>query len=333
MKYKIFCIMVLIPFLIMSISGCGHAMIKDEPKILVNDLLDMERGLFKKYSLAPGYTISDLERNIEKNGLKIKVKKDLKKQSTFIVGKDHSLKVMTDTDSIKVNNDNLIITDIEIVPKQKQWTEKSLEQTLSNPLGITVKNNEKIAYYSKFLTITYTKMKKQWIAEKISYHKPQKIIIYSRVDYGIDVNNPREVVKHADYVFAATVMGKNKTRYENESMNFDGSKFAEAYSSYDIAILSNIKGKLPLNKRMTIEKMGGIRKDHSAYDIPEGDIIPKKNKSYIFIAYRQPDDKLLVSGANSTIALEEKYNGRILKNLNQSKIYTKYKKLINVENS
>ncbi|ARM73318.1 TPA_asm: cell surface protein [Listeria monocytogenes] len=134
--------------------------------------------------------------------------------------------------------------------------------------------------------------------------------IYS--DYALDVDNPNEVVGDADFVFVGKVkkeletIYKNKTPMEQEDGTIE--YIGEAYTHYEIEVISNLKNSLDTNKVITIEKQGGLREDGSAYDVFEDDQLPEAGGVYIFNAYKQDDGSLQVAGANSTIILDEKNN-------------------------
>ncbi|MBF2682114.1 cell surface protein [Listeria welshimeri] len=129
-------------------------------------------------------------------------------------------------------------------------------------------------------------------------------------DYTLDVDNPNEVVADADYVFVAKVKKETETIYKNktpmEQENGSIEYIGEAYTQYKIEVISNLKNELETNKEISLEKQGGIREDGSAYDVFEDDQLPIVGEVYIFTAYKQDDDSLLVSGANSTIPFDEK---------------------------
>ncbi|MBK2002720.1 cell surface protein [Listeria ivanovii subsp. londoniensis] len=132
--------------------------------------------------------------------------------------------------------------------------------------------------------------------------------IYS--DYTLDVDKPEEVVGDADYVFVGEVTKEIGTNYKNktpiEQANGEIEYIGEAYTQYELDVITNLKNELPTAENISIEKQGGLREDGSAYDVFEGDQLPKVGQIYIFTAYEQDDDSLLVAGANSTISFDEK---------------------------
>lgn len=149
-------------------------------------------------------------------------------------------------------------------------------------------------------------------------------------NFNINVNNPKAVVGDADYVFLGKVVERKKTIYKNEvplETKDGGVKYSgEAYTLYDVSVIDNIKNKLKMDENISIKKLGGIRKDGSAYDIFESDSLPEEGKTYIFIAYTQDDGSLLVSGPNSNIEIQQK--AKMLNSVTSSKIYTKYKNVV-----
>lgn len=64
-----------------------------------------------------------------------------------------------------------------------------------------------------------------------------------------------------------------------------------------------------MNNEITIHKFGGIRKDKSAINILENDLLLEEGREYLFIAYTQNDGSLLISRENSNIPLNrDNYN-------------------------
>lgn len=147
--------------------------------------------------------------------------------------------------------------------------------------------------------------------------------------YDLNIDNPLEVVGDSDYVFVGKVSKNTGTRYENpvpiEISTGEVKYIGEAYTQYEVEVISNIKNDLVINKPIKIEKLGGIREDGSAYDVLEEDVLPEVGKTYVFVAYAQPDGSLLVSGANSNIEFDESskelLNDKLLENTEEYKQY------------
>lgn len=147
--------------------------------------------------------------------------------------------------------------------------------------------------------------------------------------YAMDVYNPVEVVKEADYVFAGHVESLDGTIYkrkiwsrqENGKLVYSG----DAYTEYTVTVQSNLKKKLPVGETIVLSKMGGIREDGSGYDLFEDDFLPEVGKNYIFIANEQADGSLIVSGANSNIEINESNLKSVaaIKSAKEYKIYEK----------
>jgi len=126
----------------------------------------------------------------------------------------------------------------------------------------------------------------------------------------VDVDNSKEVVGDADYVFMGKVVEQTGTIYKNkipiEQENGDVLYIGSAYTNYTVSVIENIKNELVTDKNISISKAGGLREDFSAYDIFEDDVLPEVGKTYIFIAYAQDDGSLLVSGPYSNILITNK---------------------------
>ncbi|MBC1534285.1 cell surface protein [Listeria seeligeri] len=148
-------------------------------------------------------------------------------------------------------------------------------------------------------------------AEKADTTEEKKIPTYSiQADYTVNVDNPNEVVGDSDYVFVGKVKSETGTTYKNkvplEKEDGTVGYVGEAFTHYEVEVLSNLKNELVTNQVIPIDKQGGIREDGSAYDVFDDDQLPEAGKVYIFTAYTQDDGSLLVAGANSTISFDEK---------------------------
>lgn len=126
-------------------------------------------------------------------------------------------------------------------------------------------------------------------------------IAYTQGTFVIDVNNPREVVGDADYVFLGMVNEMIGTQYKGEP------GYTLPYTNYNITVLENIKGELTTNTPLAIQKDGGINEDKTMISIFEDDILPQAGNMYIFSAYVQMDGTLLVVGPNSNIPISASY--------------------------
>lgn len=131
--------------------------------------------------------------------------------------------------------------------------------------------------------------------------------------YAIDMADEQAVVKQADYVFVAKVKTRGEVEYDEE--NFPS-------TVYQVDILHNLKGKLKREEK--IIKSGGISREGDKLMLFEHDRLPQKEKLYLFIAYKQTDGGVIVSGANSTLAIEASNNATI----KDDKTYQLYDKAV-----
>ncbi|MEE3393404.1 MAG: hypothetical protein VZR00_06075 [Lachnospiraceae bacterium] len=129
--------------------------------------------------------------------------------------------------------------------------------------------------------------------------------------YTIDVDNPEEVVKAADNVFVGTVISCDSVRYIND----------QAVTNYTVKVKSNIKNNLKTDKTITIGKWGGVDKDLKSFQLIEDDVMPVPGNTYVFMANKQNDGTLLVSGKNSNIEITEAADTDSIK---ASKVYKIY---------
>jgi len=145
----------------------------------------------------------------------------------------------------------------------------------------------------------------------------------------VNIDDPKEVVGDADYVFMGNVVEQTGTLYKNkvpiEQENGDVLYIANAYTNYTVSVIENIKNELVTSENISISKIGGIREDSSAYDIFEDDVLPEVGKTYIFIAYAQEDGSLLVAGPNSNILCTNKNLMKTKSSFIKTSEYTTYK--------
>lgn len=131
-----------------------------------------------------------------------------------------------------------------------------------------------------------------------------------KASYGINVDDPKALVASADYSFVGIVKRETGTSYQNliplEQADGTTKKMGEAYTHYTVQVLANLKNKLVTERSIKVTKQGGIREDHSAYDVLAGDSLLKTDQAYVFNAYAQADGTLLVSGKNSTVPIKDK---------------------------
>ena len=112
-----------------------------------------------------------------------------------------------------------------------------------------------------------------------------------------DFTNPYEYVGMVDYVFVGTV-----TDTERLVLPDKRKEHQDNYSTYKIHVDENVKGELV--EDIVCSKLGGLNKDGTmlliAAEAPDGSVIldnglPEIGKQYVFMAYAQPDGRLILS--------------------------------------
>lgn len=127
-----------------------------------------------------------------------------------------------------------------------------------------------------------------------------------RATFVYDATDLKEVIGYADNVFVGKIQDYIKTNNTSTS--------GIPQTSYKVEVLENIKGKLKTN--IEIIKGGGLDKDRKSKSIYENDILPIKDKEYIFIVFALENGEMKAEGMNTTILLNsadgyqssEKYN-------------------------
>ncbi len=113
----------------------------------------------------------------------------------------------------------------------------------------------------------------------------------------VDFTDPREYAGMADYVFVGTVTDTKRLVLPDKIREQE-----DHYSTYRIHVDENIKGELV--EEIVCSKMGGLKKDGTmlliAAETPDGRMImdkglPEIGKQYVFMAYGQPDGRLILS--------------------------------------
>lgn len=126
--------------------------------------------------------------------------------------------------------------------------------------------------------------------------------VYMDGTFSINMDDPRETVGDADYVFLARVDEKGDTVYKNtvQIETEKGTKeISTPYTNYKVTVLKNIKGNLQTDQSIPVQKVGGIDKQGDSIVTFEDDTLPEVNKTYVFLAYAQDDGSLLISGPHS----------------------------------
>ncbi|WP_048602037.1 hypothetical protein [Rubeoparvulum massiliense] len=148
--------------------------------------------------------------------------------------------------------------------------------------------------------------------------------------FSIDVHDLTQIVGDADYVFVAKVLDEVETLYK-DTVTIETSQgpkeVSDPYTKYKITVVDNIKGNIKKNTEFEILKAGGISEDHKSIVLYEEDQLFQTGKYYIMAAYAQPDGSLLVSGPNSSLALNETSKDKIV----SSEEYKEYKKALENE--
>ncbi|MES1041777.1 hypothetical protein [Peribacillus simplex] len=106
--------------------------------------------------------------------------------------------------------------------------------------------------------------------------------------FAINVDDPKETVGDADYVFIGRVDEDVDTVYKDPVTieTSDGTKeVSTPYTNYKVRVLQNIKGDLVTDTSIPIQKTGGINEDGSSVVLFEDDTLPEEGKSYVFLAY------------------------------------------------
>lgn len=117
--------------------------------------------------------------------------------------------------------------------------------------------------------------------------------------YTIDVKKLEEVVGSADNVFIAIVKEYKGTI--NVSVGTPATIFV-------VEVIENIKGNLIKKIDIELTKSGGLTKKRKSKAIYIGDIMPKVNEYYVFSIFVQLDGKILSTGPNSSIKIENYQN-------------------------
>lgn len=107
-----------------------------------------------------------------------------------------------------------------------------------------------------------------------------------------DETNMYETVGQVDYIFIGTV-----DEVLDNVVDYNTSNSMDAYSRYAITVEENLKGEL--TKNIECYRHGGYLKDGTLL-YPRSDHIentrdiPQEGKTYIFMAYGQPDGELIL---------------------------------------
>jgi hypothetical protein len=121
-------------------------------------------------------------------------------------------------------------------------------------------------------------------------------IAYVSPSYVVDMNNPKEVVGLCTNVFVGYIEEMTGTSYRLEM----------PYTCYNVKVMDNIKGDLPLDSTIKLNKEGGISKDSSYYIFLENDYLPDVGKYYVFnTRERIEDNSYTASGVNCVVLIDD----------------------------
>lgn len=119
------------------------------------------------------------------------------------------------------------------------------------------------------------------------------VIDYVSPSYVIDVNNLSELVGFCSNVFVGYVEEMTGTNYDASIPR----------TCYDVTVIDNIKGELPINTKVQVQKSGGLTEDSSSYILFENDSMPSVGKYYIFTVKDSDGDGVYVASGPNTTAL------------------------------
>ena len=128
-------------------------------------------------------------------------------------------------------------------------------------------------------------------------------VVYDSACFVINVNDPKEVVGWADYVFVARVDEELRTEYSNVRRNEKGVVTCTPYTYYKVTVIENLKGSLKTDEPAELFKHGGVNTDGKSISVFEGDEMLEPGKYYIIIASAEKDGRLGQGTPNSAIRL------------------------------
>jgi hypothetical protein len=119
---------------------------------------------------------------------------------------------------------------------------------------------------------------------------------YVSASYAVDMNNPEEVIGICSNVFIGYVEDMTDTYYIS---NFP-------YTRYNVKVINNIKGELPLDTTVLVNKEGGVLEDLSCYILFENDFLPEEGEYYVFnVRERSEDASFTASGINTAVLVND----------------------------
>lgn len=164
-------------------------------------------------------------------------------------------------------------------------------------------------------------------------YKPTKTSYFKGcTEYSININDLREVVGVADYVFVGYVEETYDYNHDRlfhkfpKVIDYYGGPFTEC----KVTVTECIKGNIPAGEKLSYYKVGGVTwlRTSIYLDVDEGyieegcvDYYPEVGKYYVFRGIAHPDGTITGGGINSTEPLEENYD---LNNYKQSTVFQKW---------
>lgn len=156
-------------------------------------------------------------------------------------------------------------------------------------------------------------------------------IVWKSVRYTVDINEPKEIVDSSDNIFFGYIENQIETVYTNEDVN-DGNPM----TVYSVVVIQNIKGQLEEGIAVKINKYGGISKDKKYISLETGDEMLQDNEIYLFCTFMPDAGNMSCLYPTSTIKLEDYDDNLDISNIKElkkvvsdSKLFTKYKQLLN----
>jgi hypothetical protein len=175
------------------------------------------------------------------------------------------------------------------------------------------------------------------VTDKVENILPDDSIEYVNASYVFDIDNPQELVGFVDYVFVGHVDKNVGVEYveAGEEPSEEGIIISyDPYTTYNVTVLSNIKGELKTDVSIPLIKFGGLNKDGLSYLLMDGDTFPQVGGTYIFTAKADENGELHLTGKNSNIPLNAESksmhavsldeNNQKVENIEQTDIYQIY---------
>lgn len=149
---------------------------------------------------------------------------------------------------------------------------------------------------------------------------PTEFFYMTSGDTAVNLSDPREVVGVSEYVFVGYIQDTHDYYTEKSSRKFPEivDYYSLPFTECEVKIVASIKGNLKENAEFSYYKVGGITQSRRYIALDENDILPEKEKFYVFTGIAHADGTMT---GGETIELEEGINA---KNLEQSKIYQTY---------